>query len=407
MKSRRTIKIPRHPGIYKIEVYRNGKWQEPTRGSKFQAVVSVRDHDGRPLKKKCSFSSFAEAKNFRGSQQKVRDLFLNMKNSESNSLHFEDLVQKWLSGPFLHRGHSTRAKYKSYLKHFKFFEDTPVDRIDAVKIDQWLGRLKSPEYLATCHSTRTSYEHEFTLLKVILRYYQSGFDRNYQLPFLSQHRKALKVKDVPSKKKDLSLEEFNSFLKALWSDVQSTNMEQIYFLAKIQYAIFGRAQEAAAISVEDFDLIRGTVSVNKRVIWTRVKGEAPFIEHGLKVGSEKVIPLSEFGRSTLRDWILRSGIREGLLFQTKGNPISYRQIEYRYSKALRRAGLQMSGTHLLRHASLSECYELTKDILATKDMAGHSDLKSTQRYAKAREQSLKNAQTLIDEKLRYSIENLK
>ncbi|MBI2605731.1 MAG: hypothetical protein HYW49_06590 [Deltaproteobacteria bacterium] len=97
---------------------------------------------------------------------------------------------------------------------------------------------------------------------------------------------------------------------------------------------------------------------------------------------------------------MKSGVRSGLLFHYKGEIVTYRQIIHRYDQALAKIGSPFTGTHLIRHASLSEHYDTCKDILATAKVAGHSDLRATERYAKARDERVIETQRQMDEKLR-------
>lgn len=96
---------------------------------------------------------------------------------------------------------------------------------------------------------------------------------------------------------------------------------------------------------------------------------------------------------------MRSGVRSGLLFQVEGKLITYRQIERRYTQALKLAGLPFSATHILRHASLTEAYETCKDLLLVQKFAGQKDLRSTTRYAKIRDTQVVEIQKKMDEKL--------
>ncbi|MDZ4081703.1 MAG: tyrosine-type recombinase/integrase, partial [Bdellovibrionales bacterium] len=79
------------------------------------------------------------------------------------------------------------------------------------------------------------------------------------------------------------------------------------------------------------------------------------------------------------------------LFQIDGQPLSYRQIEYRFTQAFKQAGIPFQGTHIVRHAAISEIHANCKDLIVTKSIAGHRDIKSTARYAKAREEAVKDA----------------
>ena len=72
-----------------------------------------------------------------------------------------------------------------------------VDEIEPIQIDQWIAHVKNPVYLQAGHSTRCSYDHEFSLLRIILNFYSSRFNRNYRLPFIPDHNEMLKVKNKP------------------------------------------------------------------------------------------------------------------------------------------------------------------------------------------------------------------
>jgi site-specific recombinase XerD len=79
--------------------------------------------------------------------------------------------------------------------------------------------------------------------------------------------------------------------------------------------------------------------------------------------------------------------------------LKYRQIEHKYTKALKAAQLPFSATHILRHASLTEFYDTCKDLKVTAKVAGHGDVKSTARYAKARDERVTQTQKQMDHKL--------
>lgn len=57
------------------------------------------------------------------------------------------------------------------------------------------------------------------------------------------------------------------------------------------------------------------------------------------------------------------------------------------------------GTHLLRHASLTEVYHQSKDIKTTAYLAGHGSIATTQRYAKARGDKARETQERMSKEL--------
>lgn len=313
---------------------------------------------------------------------------------------FGTLVDYWNRDWLPNKDLSTQIRYVSYLKHFSFLWNYVVDEIEPTQIDQWIAHIKTPQYLARCHSTRCSYEHEFSVLRVILNFYSSRFNRNYRLPFISDHNAMLKVKNKPTVKKDLTVDQFKAFIKELRNRCWGTKWESIYYLALMQYGIYGRIQDAAALSYESFDFGRNAVDINQKVQWLRGRGYDDRVVPGSKANGGKVLsPIPELAAQVFKEWVMRSGIRTGLLFQVDGKLVTYRQIEDKYTQALKKAGLPFSATHILRHAALAEAYESCKDLLLVQKFAGQKDLKSTTRYAKVRDDQVAETQKKMDDKL--------
>lgn len=316
----------------------------------------------------------------------------------STGMLFRDLQEIWKQNALPHLGLATGFKVHSQFKHLEYFNNIPVEKITSVVVDSWIAYVKSPEYLLGVKSTLTSYHQSLKVLRQVLGYYSSRVNTSYKLPFQPEHRDMIKVRAAkPKAKKDLSLDEFRRFLIALRKSCDERH-EPIYHLALAQYALYARVQEVAALEFQDVDLTSGTIVINKRVIYPRFRGQLPVVDYGLKASKEKVIRSPATARRFIK-WAMRKGIRSGRLFEVDGRIISYRMIQDKYDRALKSCGLAVRGTHLLRHAALTEHYATCKDILQTKEVAGHSDLKMTQVYAKSRESDLRGTQAIMDEKL--------
>ncbi len=380
-----------------------GKWVEPLRGNKFKARRYQIRSDGSRERIKRSFQTLAEAKAFRlGAPIEERNEITPIAFAQTSpeAMTFEELLENWVSNWLPSVDLATQLRYRKYVKHFAFFASIKVVDIQPAQIDAWIAYLKRPEYLASGHSTRCSYEHEFKVLRAILNYYSSRCNRNYRLPFLRDHRKMLKVKESAAVKKDLTVDQFNSFLSELKTLCWETKWESVYYLAVMQYAIYGRIQETAALHVEDFDLRNDRLDIKRKVQWMRAKGYENRVVPGSKTNGGKIFsPIPELGVQVLREWQLRSGVRSGLLFTIEGELIEYRQIQHKYDQALRNAKLPFSATHILRHAALAEAYSTSSNILAVQRLAGHRSLKATEKYAKVRDEQVAEIQRGMDEKL--------
>ncbi|MBI3556395.1 MAG: tyrosine-type recombinase/integrase [Deltaproteobacteria bacterium] len=377
---------------------KTGRWVEPSRGKKFRARRYIKRIGGGLKEVKRFFETIAEAKAFRNGTSVEKELAKTIR--PTSRMTFGELVEHWKKDWLPNKDLSTQIRYTSYLKHFAFLMNMAVDEIEPTQIDKWIAHVKRPEYLNACHSTRCSYDHEFSVLRVILNFYSSRFNRNYRLPFIKDHQEMLKVKNKPTIKKDLTVDQLKAFIASLRKICWGTKWEAIYYLALMQYGVYSRVQEAAALSYEDFDLARNVVQVNKKVQWLRARGFENRIMPGAKTNGGKVLtPIPELALQIFKEWVMRSGIRSGLLFQLDGKIITYRQIEKRYTDALKAAGLPFRATHILRHAALTEAYESCKDLLTVQKLAGQRDLRSTTRYAKVRDQQVAETQRKMDEKL--------
>ena len=394
----------RFPEILKIEVLgKEGAWVEPVKGKKFKARRYERLSNGLLKRVKRSFESLAEAKAFRlgnQTQENIPTPVIGPTSDSAEAMKFEELVESWIKNWLPSVDISTQLRYRKYPKHFEYFRGMLVANIQAAHIDAWIASVKRPEYLATCHRTRCSFEHEFKVLRQILNYYASRCNRNYRLPFLRDHRKMLKVKESPIVKKDLTVDQLGAFLNALKALCWGTRWEAIYYLAVMQYAIYGRIQEAAALEVESFDLVNNRLEVKRKVQWLRAKGWENQIVQGAKANGGKIFtPIPELALQVFQEWKLRSGVRSGLLFTVRGSLIEYRQIQHKYDRALKDAQLPFSATHILRHAALVEAYSTSANILAVQRLAGHKGLRATEKYAKVRDEQVAEVQRKMDEKL--------
>ena len=404
MKKRRLEKISSCPGVSQILIFddKQQKWINPYRGAKYRSSKYVRNEAGK-LGKVCKyFDTFEQAKDFRKDSvlKKVPDQLPETPKVRSDEkVTFGQLVKIWQETWLPNKEVSTQIRYKSYLKHFVFFWETKVEKIEPAHVDQWLILIKKPEYLAKGHSTRCDYKHEFSVLRVILNFYASRFNRNYRLPFLKDHKAMLKVKEKMRVSKDLTVDEFQRFIKELRIVCAEFDCEVIYYMALMQYATYCRVQEVAALRYGDFDFQRNVVTVQRKIQWARAKGIEDRIVDGNKANGGKQLPMPQLAAEVFREWVAKSGVKAGLLFTMDGSHLTYRQIEYRYSQALKRIGSPFRATHLLRHASLTEFYATSKDLLLTARMAGQSDIRSTMKYAKVRNESVVSMQKEMDVKL--------
>jgi integrase len=372
----------------------------PSRGKAFGVKFSFSQNDHRTTNRQL-FDSFQEAKVFwaktkSGDNKKLDEI---VSSSNTSGMTFSQLLQDFEKYEVPTKALSTQIKYRSFIRHFGPLHHLIVERIQPTDIDKLIVIWRSREYLSSQRVMRCNYDHEFTLLKGVFNFYVDRYNRNYKLPFIKSHSKAIVVKEKTYTKKDLTLDQYELFLDKLRIITQKKKADIVFFLAQVQYGIYGRIQEAAALHFEDFNFNKRIVRIDKKVVWLRRKGMTDYIERGSKTNSGREIVMTTQLEQVWREWALKSGKRTGPMFQTENGVIPFRMIQHYYDKAFKLAGLNVRGTHVMRHASLSEAYEASHDILAVQALAGHRDLKTTSRYAKTRDKALHEAVNKLSEKI--------
>lgn len=381
----------------------DGIYREPEK--KFETYRKV-VLDGKPKKEFACFAEISDAERFRDGGYEA---------STAGKMKLRQAVELWKQAHFPHLELPSRENILKVFpdgeerKRWKeprelpcdFLMEDEVESIGPMRIDQWLAHVKQPEFLGTLKGTKLSFTLEYKTLNQALSYYASRINRNYRTPFLSDHRKKLKIKDAkPQAEKDLPVSKLWPFLEAVAEWSRGSEYEYVLEkMAEAQYRTYSRLQEAAAIHLEDADTVAGTTTLSRRIQYLKRGAQRAILSEGHKANGGRIIRSHEV-TNLLLEVALKRGIRSGPLFFVNGKPIAYKVIQNAYNFAHRKAGTGQSSTHVLRHGSLSEFQEIAKDINQTKKVAGHADLKSTLRYAKARDSAVGGSQEQVEERLR-------
>ncbi len=134
-----------------------------------------------------------------------------------------------------------------------------------------------------------------------------------------------------------------------------------------------RRGEILTLKWSDVDLDMNMITINQ----TNTKSK-----------KQRKIPVSSRMRSLLLELKLQSGIQEYVFTDIQGRAI--RTIRSAFQTACRKAGLDGLRFHDLRHTAATRMVESGANIVAISKILGHSDIKTTMRYAHP-EDSLKEA----------------
>lgn len=321
---------------------------------------------------------------------------------------FRELVELYIEKELPTLSRASRRTRLAQMQKLKFFmrKSVWVADVDPDLIDRWIKRIKDPRFLRCQHATRVSYFLELKLLRILLTFYRENYDYTYPMPILKRHRKSIVVRQVEKAAKDL-----RPFEHAAWTAeigrmaaaAKSPGMRRIGLavqaIARLQYPLFARICEVAALRVQDVNRETGEVTIRRHLDWDRIAGGDIYVVEGLKASDVKVV-YSPLACRLILEYAFANGIRSGFLFQPGGEFVSYRQIQYRYDKAFKKLGMQKSGTHVVRHGAGSEFDELNGgNLKLTARALGHSRTSTTEGYVRVRDTALQDQMARMDERL--------
>lgn len=272
---------------------------------------------------------------------------------------------------------STIILYKRiYKMHFGFLDNYEVDKLTSSIIDDWIKGMK----VNNKNHQRVSFDHELSLLKSLLNYYNDFFDGNLDI-IKKKHSMLCNLK--PRKKrinKELRESEFKKFVNTL-AVLYGKKYE---LLAMLQYYLALRVSEVTAIHYKDIKLnynnpYLSTIVINKSVVFKHDCISKSEVQDGFKNGSIKVLPIFPELFIYLKDEIEK--YKDKYLFIEDGI-VEYYKIKSYYNQAFKKAGLSYSGTHILRHGGCSRIFNLSGgNVIVASQLLGDSEQETFKTYA--------------------------
>lgn len=131
----------------------------------------------------------------------------------------------------------------------------------------------------------------------------------------------------------------------------------------------------------------GDLELDERIGWVR----------GGKGNKDRLIILSESLVKAVREYIGRENAVSYLFTNSKGSPLSARNVQKIVERAARKAGIAKKvSPHTLRHSFATHLLESGTDIRKIQELLGHSNLQTTQIYTKVSTEELKKVKSPLD-----------
>ena len=126
-----------------------------------------------------------------------------------------------------------------------------------------------------------------------------------------------------------------------WFQELKSDSYLFYAMAVVQVSQILRISEVAAMKWSNLCLEHREYSLAEHVIWPRHNGESPEIVPGTKTNRSGEILKSFLRQESVEvlSLLKSQGIKSDLVFTFDGSILTYRQIQYAYDKAFKKAGL--------------------------------------------------------------------
>ena len=349
-----------------------------------------------------SFTSLFEAKKWRQEFDGLSQVTKETPISQHSTLkEVWDVMQE---KHFPNLAYSTKDIWKRRYELWKIVEHLPMDKVTPSKVtswvNHWVDHFKSDDYQNSGRGRagRCNLNNELNMFVTIFNWYKESeqFEReaiSLTCPIKRKHRALGFIKPLPTKKKQISLEDaflFFQYLKPLYRE-----------LAMIQFYIAGRVGETAGLQWSNIDIKNKRMIVKETCVWDT--GNKTFKE--LKAFPKNKEPRVCFISDEILEILQR---REAFklpgcnyVFHVEGKPLNYCTIQVNYRDAQRKSGVPYSGTHILRHGMAKLARKIGGGLDAVIAMTGHKDIKLADHYSKCDEDD----QRQISEKVMKHIRN--
>ena len=276
---------------------------------------------------------------------------------------FKEVALQWLEIYVKNNNKPSEYKIKRYVINahlVPYFGAKCIEQISTLNIEQYKNYL--------INEKRLSPKSMNNYLCIFSRCLKSALEWGY----VRDVPKIKYVKIPPHKYDYLTETETDLLLK------HTTGMWRDMILLAVRTGL--RFGELIGLRWEDINLKEQTLTVNRSIV-SGIVGSP-------KNNKSRIVPLIP---SVIQILEKKSHKYEYVFHDDKGNPLKYNYCLRQLHKICRLADLRKISWHKLRHSFASHLAAKKNSIVAIKELMGHSDIKTTMRYAHVNLPVLQNA----------------
>jgi integrase len=268
----------------------------------------------------------------------------------------------------------TRDSYLPFIKSYKKSWDTDEGLIRN-HINPYFGKMhldeiKQKDFIDFISKHSVTHKPGSVNRVIILMRYIMNCAKRWEIPNLSKNPTA----GVPLREENNKIERYLSADEAnrLMDQLRSSPNKMLYYIIGMLILTGARKREVLDAKWEDFDI--------ERQLW-----RIPIS----KSGKARHVPLSDGAISLLNQLPKLNGCH--YVFANPATKLPYISIFSAWDSARKKAGLKDVRIHDLRHSFASFLVNSGRSLYEVQKILGHTQIKTTQRYAHLSQDSLKAA----------------
>ena len=301
--------------------------------------------------------------------------------SLNDQMKFKDCVDKFWEDAESRMIKSSLQRYEQQLIYLYSspLADVKMSELKGVQIVEWLNWLK--KHSTAKHKGRKTFIKELKLLSVVLNWYRNFLNEDFNVPITKKHRQMCIFKPNAPRRPDYFMKPEDAKKWVEWLKEHRSN--PVYWrLASFMLLTGARISEACGLQWSAIELEQNLVRVIRRVRWD-YRTKHPFLEDVTKTSqSARILIIPERLKNILRE-IKKEALNELVFTDKKGELLKYNAIQSAFNAGFVALKLPWRSTHICRHTFATIALMGTKNLSAVQASLGHTEIRMTQRYAKA------------------------